>query len=189
MTYTHCKQLIIPLKIIFSNQLIRIVTASALILLNVGCGSKPALSPSSEKADSKRDLNTAFNSIAHKRQSINKLDLFFQHWVGVPYVIGGLSRAGVDCSGWVYMAYAKAFGKRLPRTTAQQVKTGNWVSRSHLQYGDLVFFKTGVKIRHVGIYIGDDKFMHASTSVGVTVSKLSNPYWHSRYWMARRHKF
>ncbi|PWK53221.1 lipoprotein Spr/probable lipoprotein NlpC [Pleionea mediterranea] len=184
---------------LMKHSLIKLLTFRIVVLLlttvTIGCSQKhsrltnnsthnsSSQNPSSHSASSQQNINP------NRRQAIKQLDAFFQRWIGVPYAIGGLSRAGVDCSGWAKLAYANAFGKRLPRTTARQVTTGNWIARSNLQWGDLVFFKTGVKVRHVGIYIGNDQFMHASTSVGVTVSKLSNPYWHSRYWMARRHNF
>ena len=109
-----------------------------------------------------------------------------QHWKGTPYKYGGTSRTGIDCSGFIYRTYKDQLGIVLPRTTADQSKLGEAVTRAELTEGDLVFFKTSTKVRHVGIYLGDDKFMHASSSKGVMISLLSNPYWSPRYWMARR---
>jgi len=63
---------------------------------------------------------------------------------------------------------------------------GKSISRKELKAGDLVFFKTGWLTKHVGIYIAGDKFLHASTSKGVTISYLTNAYWQSKYWKARR---
>ena len=82
--------------------------------------------------------------------------------------------------------FQDAFAKPLPRTTAEQVKVGNKVAKGRLQAGDLVFFKTGWNRRHVGVFVGDDRFLHASVSNGVVYSSLDDPYWRSRYWQSRR---
>lgn len=110
----------------------------------------------------------------------------FNQWRGVPYREGGLSQQGVDCSGFVYLAYKQAFNRRIPRTTERLAVTGSDVNSRHLRPGDLVFFRTGWKKRHVGIYLRQGKFMHASSSRGVMISRLDNPYWSDAYWMARR---
>ncbi len=74
----------------------------------------------------------------------------------------------------------------LPRTVDEQRKLGFAVKKSQLKVGDLLFFKTGWSSRHVGIYIGNNEFMHASTSQGVMISSLDNSYWKQKYWQARR---
>lgn len=107
-------------------------------------------------------------------------------WKGTPYRLGGMDRRGVDCSGFVYRVFDDLYGMKLPRTTENQAELGYSISRDELQVADLVFFKTGWRTRHVGIYIGGDQFLHASTSRGVTISSLDNPYWNRRYWTSRR---
>ncbi|MGR3808278.1 C40 family peptidase [Pasteurella testudinis] len=109
-------------------------------------------------------------------------------WDGTPYVLGGNSRRGVDCSGFVMRTFADRFDIRLPRTTAAQAKQGVQIKRSELQTGDLVFFKTGRGPNgyHVGIYVKDDLFLHASTKGGVIYSSLNEAYWKKAYWQARR---
>lgn len=107
-------------------------------------------------------------------------------WKGVPYRFGGMSKQGVDCSGFVYLAFANEFDIRLPRTTNHQVTQGVIVDKADLVPGDLVFFNTSYKDRHVGIYVGDDQFIHASSSRGVMMSSLDNPYWQNAYWHSRR---
>ena len=109
-----------------------------------------------------------------------------QAWHGTPYQWGGLSRDGIDCSGFVMNVYQDLFGLPLPRTTTAQVEAGEAVSADALQAGDLVFFRTSRKTRHVGIYLGDGEFAHASTSQGVTTSRLDNTYWRNTYWTSRR---
>ncbi len=109
-----------------------------------------------------------------------------KHWRGTRYKMGGLSRKGIDCSGFVYITFKDDLGIELPRSTKLQVNIGNFVNKKTLQIGDLVFFKTGLKVRHVGIYVGNLQFIHASTSKGVMVSNLENPYWYKKYWKAKR---
>lgn len=116
----------------------------------------------------------------------NKLYDQFQEWQGVRYQLGGLSKRGIDCSGFVYLTYKNRFNVRLPRTTKLQSKLGKEVSQRNLKTGDLVFFKTGMATRHVGIYLENNKFLHASLSQGVTISHLDNTYWKSNYWKSVR---
>ncbi len=114
--------------------------------------------------------------------------LYRQHqdWIGTPYRFGGLNKNGVDCSGLVYRTFNEEFGQPLPRTTKSQAKAGKPVALADLRAGDLLFFRTGRSTRHVGIYIEDTRFLHASTSRGVIILDLRNPYWASHYWQARR---
>lgn len=105
--------------------------------------------------------------------------------VGVPYVFGGTSRSGFDCSGYTQYVF-KGSGISLPRTSASQFNVGSSVSRAQLQSGDLVFFTTyAAGASHVGIYIGGGNFVHASNS-GVRTTSLSDSYYANRYVGARR---
>lgn len=110
-----------------------------------------------------------------------------KQYIGVPYVWGGTSPAGFDCSGLIYYVF-KQHGITLNRTAKTQYTHGSYVSRAGLKPGDLVFFQntytTGIS--HVGIYIGSDQFIHASSSKGVIVSSLQNSYWSGHYYGARR---
>lgn len=116
-----------------------------------------------------------------------KLIATAKQYIGVPYVWGGTSPSGFDCSGFTYYVF-KQHGITLNRNSASQYVHGSYVSKSNLQPGDLVFFANTYRegISHVGIYIGDGKFIHASSSQGVTISLLSNSYWASHYYGARR---
>lgn len=107
-------------------------------------------------------------------------------WRGVPYHLDGTGRRGVDCSGFVRSIYRELFGVELPRTTSKQAKRGKKVARDDLRPGDLVFFKISSRSRHVGAWVGGGKFVHASSSRGVTTSRLSSTYWRQRYWTSRR---
>lgn len=108
-------------------------------------------------------------------------------FLGVPYRYGGNTKNGVDCSGLTCNVYDSAVKKKLPRSTKEQYQTGSPVMKSQLQFGDLVFFNTtGRKPSHVGIYIEDDLFVHASVVSGVTISSLESTYYKNRYVGARR---
>lgn len=111
---------------------------------------------------------------------------YFKSWQGVGYKYGGVSSKGVDCSGLTLRAYKELYGVNLPRTVVEQSKQGVRVEKSSLRPGDLVFFKTGRSARHVGIYLGENMFIHASRSKGVIQSSLNNVYWRTRYWQAKR---
>lgn len=108
-------------------------------------------------------------------------------WLGVRHRMGGNTKKGIDCSGFVATVYREVYGKELARSSADMLKHNcRKVGRGKLQEGDLVFFRTGGGKRkvpnHVGIYLKNGRFIHTSTSSGVTVSSLSEPYY-LRTWM------
>ncbi len=106
--------------------------------------------------------------------------------VGCPYVYGGTTTSGFDCSGFTQYC-ARQKGITIQRTATAQLQNGTKVSRDELQPGDLVFFGYGSTASHVGIYIGDGKFVHAqNSSTGVVITSLSQTYYDSRYLTARR---
>ena len=111
-----------------------------------------------------------------------KLYSFIDSWYGIKYRYGGMSKSGVDCSGFTNILYSEVYGKQIPRTTKDIVKTINKVRKSKLEEGDLVFFNISKKRNsHVGIYLKNNKFVHASTSKGVIISSLDNPYYKKSY--------
>jgi peptidoglycan DL-endopeptidase CwlO len=105
-------------------------------------------------------------------------------FLGVPYVFGGTSTSGFDCSGFVQHVFA-GLGIGLPRTADAQYDAGR-PALGGPRAGDLVFFDTYGGVSHVGIYLGAGQFVHASSSHGVMVSHLSDSYWAARYVGARR---
>ncbi len=116
-----------------------------------------------------------------------KLYIEASKWIGTPYRYGGASRYGVDCSGFTQAIYSEVYGKDLSRTADRQLKNDcRRVKKRNLQEGDLVFFKDSRKSKdasHVGIYLKDNKFIHASTSRGVIVSDLSESFY-DKTWLA-----
>jgi hypothetical protein len=107
-------------------------------------------------------------------------------YIGVPYLYGGTTTRGLDCSGYTQLVY-KNLGISINRTTSTQYQQGTAVSKSNLQIGDLVFFNTtGKGVSHVGIYVGNNKFTHSGTSTGVTTASLGTSYWAQRYIGAKR---
>jgi cell wall-associated NlpC family hydrolase len=116
----------------------------------------------------------------------NRLLEEYRQWRGTRHRMGGIGGKGIDCSGFVQKVYLDAFNIKLPRTTKEQVEQGNSVTFHELKPGDLVFFKPPTYPRHVGIFLRDSKFVHASKNKGVTVSKIDAYYWGKYYWTARR---
>ncbi|EOZ7588174.1 NlpC/P60 family protein [Enterobacter kobei] len=119
-----------------------------------------------------------------------KILMEYAQWEGVKYRLGGTSKNGIDCSSLMQEIFNNAFGDilnaPLPRTTSAQINHGSKTFREDLRPGDLIFFHISNAERHVGVYIGDDRFIHASTSKGVMISSLQSQYWTEKYTTARR---
>ena len=125
---------------------------------------------------------------APRQASSSSLEQLAKSWIGTPYVYGGSSKSGTDCSGYVMQLYKSHYGIGLPHSASQMYddSRGSSVSRGSLQEGDLVFFGSFWKIDHVGIYLKGDRFTHASSSKGVIISPMSDNYWRPKYQGARR---
>ncbi len=107
---------------------------------------------------------------------------FIDEWIGTKYQYGGMSKSGVDCSGFCNILYNEIYNKQLPRTTSEISNQVKAVSKEKLQEGDIVVFNiANRKNSHVGIYLKNNKFIHASTSSGVVISSLENPYYVKSY--------
>ena len=114
---------------------------------------------------------------------IENIDLLrsVDEWYGTKYKMGGTSKSGIDCSAFVQSVYLTAFGVAVPRTAFEQYKAASHISATEMKEGDLVFFNTTGGVSHVGIYMGNNKFAHASVARGVTVSDLFDPYYLKRF--------
>jgi len=132
--------------------------------------------------DFKKEKNPAIKPLDQ-----SKMMREISRYMGVPYLYGGTTAQGLDCSGYTMLVYKNAVGKLLPRSAAEQAKVGRSIQLQDLKFGDLVFFNTtGEQYSHVGVYLGDDLFAHASVTLGVTISSLQSSYYEKRYVGARR---
>ena len=110
----------------------------------------------------------------------NKIIDYAYSFLGKPYVYGASGPNAFDCSGFTKFVY-NYFSKDLPRTAEAQYKSGAKIERNNLQAGDLVFFNTDSNYGHVGIYIGNGDFIHASSSKGITISSINDGYYNDKY--------
>lgn len=141
-----------------------------------------------ELAKTKKNFNSFNTNLAYQddRMGLNlELFDFYNEWEGVGYRFGGDSKDGIDCSGFIQKAFKEKFDMSVPRTTQMLSQLGKEINKNELKSGDLVFFKTG-DTNHVGIYLEDGMFLHASTTNGVTISELDNVYFKENYWKAQR---
>ncbi|MFE8048534.1 bifunctional murein DD-endopeptidase/murein LD-carboxypeptidase [Brenneria goodwinii] len=127
-----------------------------------------------------------FEALVRNVDIKSKLLSQYASWKGVRYRLGGDSKGGIDCSAFVRRTFREQFGMDLPRSTYEQQEVGQKIQRTKLRPGDLVMFRAGSTGRHVGIYLGNNQFVHASTSSGVMISNLDETYWKKRYHEARR---
>lgn len=164
-----------------------------LIIASMGCtGLKP--NPkynepgSSEIEASPKRYNPSHRSREYSSVFERELAGAIESYLGVPYRFGGATKSGMDCSGFVSTVYRQAVDLELPHRARSMFKLGRSVSRERLGFGDLVFFENieNYGVSHVGIYIGDGKFAHASTSRGVVISDFNLDYFRKRYVGARR---
>lgn len=107
-----------------------------------------------------------------------ELYAFIDDWLGVKYKYGGTTKNGVDCSGFTNLLYNNVFKKELPRSSSDIAAVAKSVAKKELSEGDFVFFSIrSNKVDHVGIYLANNRFVHASTSKGVIISSLEHPYY------------
>lgn len=154
---------------------------SLLIILSA-CG------VSKKNVTSKKNNDVLLNKYASKigvsKSEIKNIKLysFIDDWYGVKYKYGGMSKAGIDCSGFCNVLYNSVYNKSIKRTTSDLYKDIKKVGKKKLKEGDLVFFHISKKKNsHVGVYLMNNKFVHASSSKGVIISSLDNPYYKRTY--------
>ena len=116
-------------------------------------------------------------------ESLKNLNLlnFIEEWFGTRYKYGGETKRGIDCSALTGSLLMAVYGFVVPRTARQQYQASEKIKREDLKEGDLVFFNTTGGVSHVGLYLENDYFVHASSSQGVTITSLNDPYFSRRY--------
>src|SRR5690554_1091360 len=134
-----------------------------------------------------KDYFSQIMGVAATSTTNSKMYQFIYDWIGTPYRLGGNSKKGIDCSAFAAELYEQVFNTSIGSNSRNIYSNVDKVSKSNLQPGDFVFFKIRSKnISHVGVYIGDNKFAHASSSRGVMVSDLDDAYWKRYYYNGGR---
>lgn len=106
---------------------------------------------------------------------------FIENWIGTRYRLGGKTKRGIDCSALTGSLLMAVYGFALPRTAREQYKATEHIKKDELKEGDLVFFNTHGGVSHVGLYLENNYFVHASSSQGVTISNLDDTYYAKRF--------
>jgi cell wall-associated NlpC family hydrolase len=161
--------------------------SSAASLRNFGTGDSGPVVPRTTVAPAgPGDRESSIQNAPDDKDIENMIRAEYRRWQGTQHRLGGNDRSGIDCSGFVKAVYRGLFKIDLPRTTREQVRQGIAVKYEDMRAGDLVFFRPPDYPRHVGIYLSDSQFVHASKSQGVVISKLDRHYWRPHFWTARR---
>ncbi|WP_080903728.1 C40 family peptidase [Parabacteroides sp. Marseille-P3160] len=165
----------------------RLILVIALFTIMIAQSSCGALKISSEELEVPVLLSRQFGLPIAPGDNIELYEAA-STWLGTPHRYGGNSKKGIDCSGFVWVIFKEVYGLSLASSSQGMLSSNcKMIAKTDLQEGDLVFFKTGRRkgrtTNHVGIYLKDGKFVHTSTSNGVVVSSLDDPYY-SRTWVA-----
>jgi hypothetical protein len=154
-------------------------------LLYTSCSSKKILTDASRSrpttSGSLIERYAGLLNVKEKELRNEKLYRFIDSWMGVPHRTGGIDKRGIDCSGFASILEKEIYGHTVPRTARSMADVVKRKYEEELKEGDLVFFDfTGQKFSHVGVYLHNNKFVHASTSKGVIISDLKDP-WYYKY--------
>jgi murein DD-endopeptidase / murein LD-carboxypeptidase len=175
-----------------------VLLVAVCLLLNTFCSKKLYTEPSVkniERHSEKKQLRDFLNAGTEKKldtHGTNTTEIIksAQKFIGVPHCMGGTTMKCMDCSGLLVTVFAR-YGIHLPHNAEEQARYGKIISgRDRLKKGDLVFFirtyETHRFITHSGIYVGNNKFIHVSSSNGVTITSLDDPWWNEKFIFATR---
>jgi lipoprotein Spr len=156
---------------------------SLLLLLLITLFFIPACRSSARFSTSKSNDNRTIPRDQEILRESSFLNNIINQWLHTPYKYGGMSKSGVDCSGFSSIVMQEVYNIKVPRTAEDQYNAGEKIRDAWRAPGDLVFFKNfrGHGIDHVGIFLGNNRFAHASESKGVIVSELDEEYYRKRY--------
>ena len=154
-------------------------------LIYTSCKSKKIITGTSKSTSKSsgtiKERYAALLNVKEKNLDNEKLYRFIDNWIGVPYRNGGMDKKGVDCSAFTSLLTNEIYNKQLPRTARLMAEDVKRKFEKDLKEGDLVFFDfDGKKFSHVGVYLHNNKFVHASTSKGVIISDLKDQ-WYYKY--------
>lgn len=154
-------------------------------LLYTSCKSKKIITDASKSkpvtSGSITERYASLLNVREKELDNEKLYRFIDSWIGVPHRAGGMDKKGVDCSGFTSILEKEIYDRSVPRTAKSMAESVKRKYEEELKEGDLVFFDfAGQKFSHVGVYLHNNKFVHASTSKGVIISDLKDP-WYYKY--------
>ena len=162
-----------------------------LVFLLYSCGSskKAVISVTSNKAKPAKIKETYAAKLGVDKAEIDNVALyeFINDWYGVPYQYGGKSKKGVDCSGFATLLFENVYRKNIGGTAESIYEQCKTISEAKLREGDLVFFKIdSKKITHIGVYLQNNKFVHASTKKGIMISDMGEEYFKKYYYKSGR---
>lgn len=159
------------------------------VLWLAGCHSKKDTAVSNTSAEAPASMMTKYATLigVPEKELNKKLIHFIDTWYGVPYKWGGKEKNGIDCSGLVCRVYQDVYKKKIAGTAVDLEKQSSHVKESRLREGDMVFFKIeSEKVSHVGLYIANNKFVHASVKRGVIINSLEDKYYKKYFYKGGR---
>ena len=155
----------------------KLIVAMLLVVSYVSTQAQSSKKSTEDPDNLAKEYFSQIMGVAVSATSNVKLYQFVYDWLGTPYRLGGDTERGIDCSGFAYQLYDKVFNTVIGNNSRNIFSMVNPINKEELKEGDLVFFKINSRaISHVGVYLGDNKFAHASSSRGVMISNLNEPY-------------
>lgn len=179
MTRLHFISLLIVITAVSCGSSKNITSKGGTVIIKTTGATSPG--PADKTAALKRKYATSLE-ISPEQVTNIALYEFIDHWIGTPYKWGGTDKRGIDCSAFIQRLFDSVYQIQVPRTSLEQFYT-NWVDKfrtmSHLSEGDLIFFKTigNNVVSHVGLYLDNGYFINSSSTNGVSIASITDPYW------------